>query len=176
MAALPISLPDPVLSTVQLEAVAALASGHTIATAAGQTGVHRATVHNWLKIPAFSAALDQARQDHALEIQAKLCQTVDLAIDTIRHILTDPNASPAVKLRAALAVLDRPIFPKPASTAPEEAPQEATPKPVPATDTARNAPCPCGSGIKYKRCCGTQAPPKLGFVSQIPPAAASRHV
>jgi SEC-C motif len=25
----------------------------------------------------------------------------------------------------------------------------------------RNAPCPCNSGLKYKRCCGTTAPPVL---------------
>jgi len=28
--------------------------------------------------------------------------------------------------------------------------------------TPRNAPCPCGSGEKYKRCCGKSAPPVLG--------------
>jgi hypothetical protein len=28
----------------------------------------------------------------------------------------------------------------------------------------RNAPCPCGSGEKYKRCCGTGAPPVLNTV------------
>jgi hypothetical protein len=33
--------------------------------------------------------------------------------------------------------------------------------PPPAPDTARNAPCPCGSGLKYKRCCGENAPPLL---------------
>ncbi len=27
--------------------------------------------------------------------------------------------------------------------------------------TARNAPCPCHSGEKYKRCCGKNAPPLL---------------
>ena len=26
----------------------------------------------------------------------------------------------------------------------------------------RNAPCPCHSGLKYKRCCGSSAPPVLG--------------
>ncbi|MBM3811211.1 MAG: hypothetical protein FJW20_06195 [Acidimicrobiia bacterium] len=26
----------------------------------------------------------------------------------------------------------------------------------------RNAPCPCGSGRKYKRCCGVHAAPVLG--------------
>jgi hypothetical protein len=58
MDALPISLPDSALSSVQWNAVAALATGQTILAAAGQTGVHRATVHNWLKIPASIAALD----------------------------------------------------------------------------------------------------------------------
>jgi preprotein translocase subunit SecA len=27
--------------------------------------------------------------------------------------------------------------------------------------TARNAPCPCKSGLKFKRCCGKSAPPRL---------------
>ena len=33
--------------------------------------------------------------------------------------------------------------------------------PPPAPETARNAPCPCGSGQKYKRCCCENAPPLL---------------
>jgi hypothetical protein len=33
----------------------------------------------------------------------------------------------------------------------------------------RNASCPCGSGEKYKRCCGHGAPPVLGTV--LDPAA-----
>jgi hypothetical protein len=33
--------------------------------------------------------------------------------------------------------------------------------PPPAPETARNAPCPCGSGQKHKRCCGENAPPHL---------------
>jgi hypothetical protein len=31
----------------------------------------------------------------------------------------------------------------------------------PAPQTGRNAQCPCGSGNKYKRCCGKDAPPVL---------------
>jgi hypothetical protein len=31
----------------------------------------------------------------------------------------------------------------------------------PAPVTSRSAPCPCGSGVKYKRCCGKSAPPAL---------------
>jgi hypothetical protein len=30
-----------------------------------------------------------------------------------------------------------------------------------ANSTSRNAPCPCGSGLKFKRCCGKSAPPAL---------------
>lgn len=35
-------------------------------------------------------------------------------------------------------------------------------QPAPAAQIARNAPCPCGSGDKYKRCCGRHAAPVLG--------------
>lgn len=30
-------------------------------------------------------------------------------------------------------------------------------------ELARSAPCPCGSGLKYKRCCGKNAPPRLNL-------------
>jgi len=28
------------------------------------------------------------------------------------------------------------------------------PKPLTVTKIGRNDPCPCGSGLKYKKCCG----------------------
>jgi hypothetical protein len=160
MAALPISFPDPALSTVQLEAIAALAAGQTILAAAEQTAVHRATVHNWLKLPAFSAALDEARQDHAAEIRANLSQAAELAIDTIRQILTDPNASPAVKLRAALAVLDRPLFPKPEAASTQEPSAEVPATPLVPAAAASNtnaavAPTPRPSSA-FRRWLGAQ--------------------
>src|SRR5947209_16712932 len=31
----------------------------------------------------------------------------------------------------------------------------------PSAQIARNAPCPCGSGAKYKRCCGSASPGKF---------------
>jgi hypothetical protein len=33
--------------------------------------------------------------------------------------------------------------------------------------TPRNAPCPCGSGQKHKRCCGNNAPAVLGVVANL---------
>jgi hypothetical protein len=54
---------------------------------------------------------------------------------------------------------------------PMSAPRRAEPeisfcKPVPvavaqAPSTPRNSPCPCRSGLKFKRCCGKDAPPVL---------------
>jgi hypothetical protein len=35
-------------------------------------------------------------------------------------------------------------------------------EPKPAPKTPRNSQCPCGSGKKFKRCCGFNAPPVLG--------------
>ena len=45
---------------------------------------------------------------------------------------------------------------------------ESPSEPTAATDlpqTPRSAPCPCGSGAKFKRCCGWQAPPVLGKIA-----------
>jgi uncharacterized protein YchJ len=153
---------ESTLSSVQIDAVTLLASGASITTAATQTGVHRATIHNWLKLTDFHAALHQATRDYADAAQAKLREIAVLALDTIRHTLTDPAISPAIKLKAALAVLDRSLFPKPEAPTPEEFTAPKTAESIP-TGTPRNAACPCGSGNKFKRCCGTNAPPQLGI-------------
>ncbi|HTA40814.1 MAG TPA: SEC-C domain-containing protein [Bryobacteraceae bacterium] len=47
---------------------------------------------------------------------------------------------------------------KPTESASTKRTQSAVPESHP---TPRNAPCPCGSGDKYKRCCGRNAPPVL---------------
>jgi hypothetical protein len=43
----------------------------------------------------------------------------------------------------------------------EPAPPAESPFCKPPQQTPRNADCPCGSGTKYKRCCGKDAPPVL---------------
>ena len=157
--------PLPALSSVQLDAVVCLAAGNSITAAAQQADVHRATIHNWLKLPDFSTAVAQAQCTYAERLQDKLKEIAGLAVDTIRHTLTAPEISPAVRLRAALAVLDRSLFPKPAGTIHEQAnpttPVDSGHAQPTSAGIPRNATCPCGSGIKYKRCCGTNAPPQL---------------
>ena len=118
----------------------------------------------------------------------------------LRSLLDDPATPPSVRLRAALAVLERPQFPDQGWSLPERiesplrqqvlddmaeveagykmmrmteavesrAARADPPQPEPAPEPSgphhppptahhlpsRCAPCPCGSGLKYKRCCG----------------------
>jgi hypothetical protein len=45
-----------------------------------------------------------------------------------------------------------------ASTPPTDNPSVSAGASPSATPAARNAPCPCGSGLKHKRCCGAASP------------------
>jgi preprotein translocase subunit SecA len=74
------------------------------------------------------------------------------------------EAVPQSFVHEEMSALDR--MPPPANQQPEQPPQIPPPRGVPPTDDAatpytretpkvgRNDPCPCGSGKKYKKCCG----------------------
>ncbi len=53
---------------------------------------------------------------------------------------------------------DRAKEPQPAEPRPTAATTETPSAPVETTVVPRSAPCPCGSGLKYKRCHGWNAP------------------
>jgi DNA-binding transcriptional MerR regulator len=183
-------LQNSTLSPVQAQVVAALAAGASISAAAKAAGVHRSTVHNWLNEPDFSTQFDTSRQDYVESIRDQVRYLSALALDTIRQLLENPETPPSVRLRAAQLVLTRPQFPKQEWALPEpiSSPQhqlhnaevaaleadmnylslrenirksEVRAGATTFEAIARNAPCPCGSGLKYKRCCGTSAPPVL---------------
>lgn len=59
----------------------------------------------------------------------------------------------------AATVTNEPNSPRSTATAP----------PTDDVQTPRNAACPCGSGLKYKRCCARNAPPVLGPASPTHP-------
>ena len=189
------------LSPAQAQVIAALAQGRTVTAAAQDAGLHRNTIYNWLHEPAFKTAADQAQREYVAILGDGMRDLAALAVETLRSLLDDPNTPPAVRLRTALAVLQRPHFPdrgwhlperiEPpreqqvvdglaeikadydtmrmteamqahhnASVSAEESGSHRTITPSVSAGTshpqpiARCAPCPCGSGDKYKRCCG----------------------
>jgi transposase-like protein len=197
------------LPPIQAQVVAALAKGQTITAAAREAGIHRTTIHNWLRTePNFKAAVETAQGDYTAALSDEMRELSALALANLRSLLEDPTTPPSVRLRAALAVLERPKFPDQGWSLPEriESPREQRvvdalaeteadckamrmaeaavshaakadvpqTKPQPETSgpqhpksdiqhppsPSRCAPCPCGSGLKYKRCCGIASRPK----------------
>ncbi len=196
---------DTILSPVQAQVIASLAQGRTITDASHDAGLHRTTIHHWFRTePMFKTAFEAAQREYVETLHDGMRDLAARAVETLRNLLDDPNTPPAVRLRTALAILQRPHFPKQGWHLPEhiESPREqevinqlteieadyramrmsealqakctsnhnpsvsaGTP---PSPPIARNAPCPCGSGNKYKRCCGVVSAGKF-----TPPAAQS---
>ena len=82
--------------------------------------------------------------------------------------LANPNCHPPLAdLQKIQQVAKRNGRPAPSTPETPENPQPqsdqhcAKRNPDPYPEAGRNSPCPCGSGKKYKRCCGVDAPPIL---------------
>ena len=105
---------DSTLSPQQIAVICALSSGASSTEAAAQAGIHRNTIANWRRnrLP-FQYALANAQYDRALLFREKMEEQADNAIETIRQILTDPQAPASVRLRAALAVMATASTPPP---------------------------------------------------------------
>ncbi|MBS1825935.1 MAG: SEC-C domain-containing protein [Acidobacteria bacterium] len=173
----------------QITVIQALAVGATVTAAAKLAEISRPTVYHWLQDPAFQQAVAFSEQEHALTMHDRLQTLSAKALDKLEALLDDPRSSPNVILKASLAILTRKNWILPAKSIEECAPaihaaaerMEADPdvqKNEPAyqrqltelytnsqsanvNQIPRGAPCPCGSGLKYKRCCGHNAPPVL---------------
>lgn len=98
--------PGENLTTRQQKAIAALLTERDIKQAAQKAGVGERTLHRWMKMPAFRAALLGAEGDAIDEATRKLIYLKDPAIITIANVMGDKNNTPAVRLRAAQSVLD----------------------------------------------------------------------
>lgn len=95
------------LEPAQVKAVAALASGASMTTAAESAGVCRQTVHRWMRDdPEFVAALNAARTDAVAAIRGEFRGLATEAVATVRDILGSPNAPAAVRAKVALAILE----------------------------------------------------------------------
>jgi transposase-like protein len=105
---------NPNLTPVQIQVVAALAEGSSVTAAARKAGVHRTTVHLWKRSSGeFRTAVERARRDFSAALADELRDLSASAFQTLRGLLSNPDTPPSVRLRAALAVLEDPDFPKP---------------------------------------------------------------
>ena len=118
---------DSTLNANQLLVVEALARGATVSAAARAAGLHRATLYNWFKSePDFVAAVANAKKEYADTLRDELKELNTVALSTLRSLLDDSKTPPSVRLRTALAILQRPQFPRPGWNlpAPTGSPQE----------------------------------------------------
>src|SRR6266849_8994033 len=107
------------LSPAQAQVIAALAQGRTVTAAAQEAGLHRNTIYNWYHEPAFKTAVEEAQSEYVAILSDGMRDLAALALDTLRNLLEDPKTPPAVRLKTALAVLQRPHFPQPGWHMPE---------------------------------------------------------
>src|ERR1700693_5358709 len=106
------TIPNATLSPVQAQVIAALAQGRTATDAARNAGIHRTTIHHWFRTePLFKTALQEAQREYVAILSDGMRDLAARAVETLRNLLDDPNTPPAVRLRTALAVLQRPHFP-----------------------------------------------------------------
>jgi len=114
---------SPPLTTVQQCVVNALAAGSTVTAAAEAYGIQRMTVYRWMKtLPQFSAALHRARAEFVLARRDDLYHLSNRALETLLAVLDNPRSSPAVLLRTATFILQRPQLPKTGWSMPEPSP------------------------------------------------------
>lgn len=100
--------PAGLLPLPELRVFEVLAEGGTVAAAAAAAGVHRNTVARWAA-PGGRVGRELAllRAEQVAGARARLVALSGLAVDVLADVMTDPEASAAARVRAAVAVLDR---------------------------------------------------------------------
>ena len=146
---------DTNLTPIQAAAAIALGFGLQVSAVAAELKIHRATLYNWAKNPAFVQSVETAHAEFEKQYRTQIAMLIRLALTNIQEILADPKASSSVRLKAALAVLKQ-DWKLPESTEFDTVPEHSDPlrNEMPTPKVGRNEPCPCGSNLKYKRCCG----------------------
>jgi hypothetical protein len=104
---------DVVLTASQQKVLILIAAGSTATAAAESAGIHRNTVGNWLQVPAFRQALAQAHYGQSLYWREQAENLAADALQAIRYVLSHPLTPESVRLKAALAILDRASAPLP---------------------------------------------------------------
>ena len=153
----------------QLEVLKALSSGLSTSATAAAIGIHRTTIHHWCRtIPEFRDALEAAKQARIDAVRDEMYALAAPSLAILKHTLQDESASPSLRIRTALAIIKFVATHEKPNTRKEPGPEaeihhisSLLNSESEETQTPRNADCPCGSKLKYKRCCGRNAPPVL---------------
>lgn len=100
--------PAGLLPLPELRAFEVLAAGGTVAEAAARAGVHRNTAARWAAPDGrVGRELALLRAEQRAAARARLVALSERAVDVLADVMTDPEASAAARVRAAVAVLDR---------------------------------------------------------------------
>ena len=88
---------DTKLTPIQADAAIAFGFGLNFAAVAAQFNIHRSTIHNWMKNPAFVEAAQSCQAEFEKQFRTQLTTLTRLALDNLRQIPTDPDASPFIR-------------------------------------------------------------------------------
>lgn len=125
------------LSTQQRIALSALIEGKSIKLAAKNAGVHRSTLHDWIKTdPYFRAAYDAWQQEAKESAKARLASLVDRALEAVGDALMDGDQRLAYKMLKDLGCVNQ-IAQGPANPTPAIQPIQVH---LPKVDTPLAAP------------------------------------
>ena len=89
------------LTAKQKRALAALLAGMTQEDAAAAAGVAYSTIRRWLDDPVFGGELERQSSAAVMDAARRLTGAMQTAIDVFDDMMTSPESSPALKLRAA---------------------------------------------------------------------------
>ena len=94
------------LSRKKEQAIVALLEEPTVRDAAERVKISPTTLYKWMALPEFDSAYKQARRDAMGAAIARLQKASNEAVDTLREVMGDQEATPASRVTAARAVLD----------------------------------------------------------------------
>jgi hypothetical protein len=100
-------MPNDGISTKQKAAIRALLTGASYPEAARAAKVHENTIGQWMKEPAFCAALGQAESDAMRAVSLSLVSLAEKASGVLGSVLDNLTARDSARIRAADVILGR---------------------------------------------------------------------
>jgi len=96
----------PAPPTNKLERLAVhLASGGTVVGFVAETGTALRTAYRWSALPSTRARVAALRAEFVAGVAGRLAESGNLAVDTLRNLVTDGTPQDSTRLGAARAIL-----------------------------------------------------------------------